>query len=72
MQKDTKFEQIVVVQFLNGKTAETFESDEDVRTGRKTNELAGKTRIVWDLGMQVEWVKSDKLVKLDNRHLQYI
>jgi len=67
-----KFDQIVVVQFKNGKTVETFDSDEDVRTGRKTNELAGKTRVVWDADSSYEWVKSDKLVKLDNRHLQYI
>lgn len=67
-----KFAEITVIQFMNGKTVETFETDEDIRTGRKTNELAGKTRIVWDADGSYEWVKSDTLVKLDNRHLQYL
>lgn len=67
-----KFAEITVIQFVTGKTVETFERDEDFRTGRKTDELAGKTRIQWEADDSYEWVKSDLLVKLDNRHLQYM
>lgn len=67
-----KFAEITVVQFVSGKSAETFERDEDFRTGIKTNELAGKTRIQWESDDKYEWVKSDLLVKLDSRHLQYM
>lgn len=72
-----KFAEITVIRFKSGITAETFNSDDDFRTGTKTQELAGKSRIQWDEPIsddsdnRVEWVKSDMLVKLDSRHMQY-
>jgi len=67
-----KFAEITVVQFKKGITAESFTRDEDFRTGRKTDELAGKTRIQWESDDSYEWVNSNLLVKLDNRHFQYM
>ncbi len=76
-----KFAEIIVIEFKDGITVETFTRDEDFRTGTKTDELAGKTRIQWDSvkapisgkpAGEYEWVKSDMLVKLDNRHLQLV
>lgn len=66
-----KFAEIIVIEWKNGKNAETFTSDDDFREGTKTGELAGKTRITWQ-NTTVEWVKTDKLRKLDNRHLEFV
>lgn len=67
-----KFKEITVIEWKNGKDAETFSNDDDFREGNKTGELAGKTRITWDDDKSVEWVKSDMLVKLDNYHLSLV
>jgi len=67
-----KFAEITVIQWLNGKNAETFESDNDFRTGTYGRELAGKVRISWDDTNEVEWVKSDKLRKLDKANFEYL
>jgi hypothetical protein len=66
-----KFAEITVIRFKSGITAETFNSDDDFVTGTMTRNLAGKSRIVWDLDSSVEWVNSDMLVKLDKDHMQY-
>lgn len=70
--KMNKFAEITVIEWQNGKDAETFTSDDDFREGTKTGELAGKTRITWADNKTVEWIKTDMLVKLDNRHFSLI
>lgn len=67
-----KFAEITVIEFKNGKTAETFDSDEDFRTGIFGRELAGKVRVTWDDNGTVEWVKSDMLHKLDKSNVELI
>lgn len=70
--KMNKFVEIAVIEWKNGKDAETFTSDDDFREGTKTGELAGKTRVTWADDKSVEWIKTDMLVKLDNRHFSLI
>lgn len=67
-----KFAEITVIEWQNGKDAETFTSDDDFREGTKTGELAGKTRVTWADNKSVEWIKTDMLVKLDNRHFSLV
>lgn len=67
-----KFAEITVIVFKEGVTAETFKSDDDFGTGTLTRVLVGKSRIKWDHDGSVEWVESDMLHKLDNRHVQLI
>jgi hypothetical protein len=66
-----KFAEITVIQWKNGKNAETFSSDEDFRTGTYGRELAGKVRITWHDTNVTEWVKSDTLRKLDRLNFEY-
>lgn len=67
-----KLDPITVIEWKNGKDAETFTKDEDFREGTKTGELAGKWRVRWDDDKSVEWLKSDMFVKFDNRHFSLV
>lgn len=60
-----------VIQFLNGKTASTFTSDADLREGYKTDELAGKARIVWNGANESEWIELGQFARLDAKTLVY-
>jgi hypothetical protein len=65
-----QFQAIQVVEFKLGKTVETWETEQDLRTGTKGRELLGKTQINWDDSETGEWVPSYQIARFDkNTHI---
>lgn len=57
-----------VFQFIDGVTHETFETDDQFRTGRITAMVAGKVKITWtdaDGGQRYEYVRKGEITKIE-------
>jgi hypothetical protein len=61
----SKLVDCTVFRFLNGKTVETFERDEDFESGLITHKVANKVRIMWDGNDNYEYVDITRLVRID-------